>query len=191
MVALTGTKGNDVLDALKYGFSHDNIFGDEGNDTLYGWDGNDFLDGWKGDDTLHGENGNDTLLGYDGYDKLYGGAGNDTLKGEGTFDDLYGGAGVDQLYGGAGADYFYFDKKDSGDINAGQADTIHDFKNEDQIWLKGSYAYAGNTAAPADGQYSIWAKGADFVVTWNASNDTGYHDVLVKGDNPLGDISFY
>ena len=67
MVALTGTKGNDVLDALKYGFSHDNIFGDEGNDTLYGWDGNDFLDGWKGDDTLHGENGNDTLLGYDGY----------------------------------------------------------------------------------------------------------------------------
>jgi len=100
---------------------------------------------------LYGENGNDTLLGYDGYDKLYGGPGNDTLNGEGTFDDLYGGTGVDTLYGGAGADYFYFDKKDSGDINAGQADTIYDFKNEDQIWLKGSYAFAGATAIPADG----------------------------------------
>jgi Ca2+-binding RTX toxin-like protein len=191
MVALTGTKGNDVLDALKYGFSHDNIFGDEGNDTLYGWDGNDFLDGWKGDDTLHGENGNDTLLGYDGYDKLYGGAGNDTLKGEGTFDDLYGGTGVDQLTGGAGADYFYFGKTDSGNVFSGQADTITDFSDEDQIFLKGNYAFAGNTSAPADGQYGIWQNNGNWMVTWNDFGDSNFHDVTVKGGDPNGDISFW
>jgi hypothetical protein len=79
----------------------------------------------------------------------------------------------------------------SGDVNDGEADTIYDFKDEDQIWLKGSYSYAGNTSAPADGKYSIWTKDADYVVTWNAAGEAGYHDVIVKGDNPLGDISFW
>ena len=164
-----------------------------GPDTIYGEGGNDYLDGWKGDDTLYGGNGHDTLLGYDGYDKLYGGAGNDTLKGEKGPDDLYGGAGVDKLYGGAGDDYFYFGKTDSGDIFDKKADTIYDFNQSqgDEIWLKGSYTYAGNTSAPADGQYSVWTKDGDYVVTWNAAGDAGYHDVIVKGDNPEGDVSFY
>jgi len=191
MANIYGTKGADVLDAIGYGNSNDYIFGDDGNDVLYGWNGNDTLDGWKGNDTLYGENGNDYLLGYDGYDKLYGGAGNDTLKGEGTYDDLSGGAGVDQLYGGAGADYFYFGKTDSGDVYDGKADTIHDFSDQDQIWLKGNYGYAGNDSTPSDGQYGIWQKGSDWIVTWNASNDSGYHDVVVKGGDPHGDISFY
>ena len=74
-----------------------------------------------------------------------------------------------------------------------KSDTIYDFNQSegDEIWLKGSYTYAGNTAAPADGQYSVWTKGGDYVVTWNAAGDAGYHDVIVKGDNPQGDISFY
>jgi Ca2+-binding RTX toxin-like protein len=176
MAVLNGANGPNVLDAIGYGDS---------NDTIYG----------KG--------GNDTLAGYDGYDKLYGGSGNDTLYGEGSYDDLYGGKGVDQLYGdtaylgvegndGDGADYFYFDKKDSGDIYDGKADTIHDFDTQDQIWLKGNYTFAGDTEAPSDGQYSIWEKDGDTVVTWNAYNDNGYHDVLVKGDVPTeSDISFY
>jgi Ca2+-binding RTX toxin-like protein len=100
---------------------------------------------------------------------------------------------VDKLYGGAGDDYFYFEKTDSGDIFDGKSDTIYDFNQSegDEIWLKGSYTYAGNTAAPADGQYSVWQKDGDYVVTWNAAGDAGYHDVIVKGDNPLGDVSFY
>jgi Ca2+-binding RTX toxin-like protein len=177
MAVLNGTNGPNVLDAIEYGDSND---------------------------TIHGKGGNDTLAGYDGYDKLYGGAGNDKLYGEGSYDDLYGGKGVDQLYGdtaylgvegndGDGADYFYFDTKDSGDIFDGKADTIHDFEEQDQIWLKGEYTYdASGTHAPGDGEFSIWQKGADYVVTWNAENDSGYHDVLVKGDAPTEyDISFY
>ena len=38
--------------------------------------------------------------------------------------------------------------------------------------------------APADGEYSIWQKGADCVVTWNAENDSGYHDVACEGRDP-------
>src|SRR5687768_12001494 len=105
-------------------------------------------------------------VGGDGPDKLYGGSGNDELWGGGYYDDLYGGKGVDQLYGdasylvasitGPGADYFYFDTKDSGDIFDGKSDTIHDFEDQDQIFLKGSYSYAGDTFAPSDGEYGIW-----------------------------------
>jgi Ca2+-binding RTX toxin-like protein len=191
MVNIVGTKGNDFLDAIQYGNSNDYIFGDDGNDTLLGWQGNDILDGWNGNDTLYGEQGNDTLLGFNGYDKLYGGSGNDSLYGEGTFDDLYGGLGKDTLSGGAGADYFYFDKKDSGDVFASQADTITDFTEDDQIFLKGNYGFAGADSTPADGQYGVWQNNGNWMVTWNDFNDNSYHDVIVKGADPTGDISFW
>jgi Ca2+-binding RTX toxin-like protein len=178
-------------ETISMGIGKDLVYAVGGNDTIYGGTGDDKLYGGANNDKLYGQQDNDTLYGGTGYDKLYGGAKNDTLYGGGTYDDLYGGTGVDKLYGGPGADYFYFDTKDSGDIYDGKADTIYDFKNEDQIWLKGSYTYAGNTSAPADGQYSVWTKDGDYVVTWNAASDAGYHDIIVKGDSPLGDISFY
>jgi hypothetical protein len=31
----------------------------------------------------------------------------------------------------------------------------------------------------------------EWVITWNAVGDAGWHDVLVKGDSPFGDIAFY
>ena len=212
MASKYGTVGNDYIDFIGYGNSDDYGFGDAGNDTMYGWDGNDTLDGWTGNDTLYGENGNDTLLGYDGSDHLYGGAGNDYLYGENgydilkggdgndhlyggaSFDDLYGGAGVDTLSGGTdgSADYFYFDTQDTGDVYQGKADTITDFTDSDQIFLKGSYSYdASGTSAPGEGQYSIWQKDGNFVVTYNSTSDNGYHDIVVKGGDPHGDISFY
>jgi len=170
-----------------------------------GTSGDDYLDAYptSDDNVMHGYGGDDLIAGYDGYDKLYGGSGNDELWGEGSYDDLYGGKGVDQLYGDTaylgvegndanGMDYFYFDTKDSGDIYQGKSDTIHDFESQDQIWLKGSYEYAGDTNAPGDGQYSIWEKDGESVVTWNAANDSGYHDVIVQGDDPTQyDVSFY
>jgi Ca2+-binding RTX toxin-like protein len=188
---MVGTKGNDHMDAIVHGSSNDTMFGDDGNDTMLGWQGNDIIDGWKGNDTLYGEQGNDTLLGYDGYDKLYGGSGNDKLYGEGTFDDLYGGLGKDELHGGSGADYFYFDKKDSGNVFQNQADTIHDFTDDDQIFLKGNYNFAGATSAPADGQYGVWQNNGNWTVTWNDFGDSNFHDVTVKGSNPTDDISFW
>jgi hypothetical protein len=170
-----------------------------------GTSGDDYLDAYPSDtdDVMKGKGGNDLLAGYDGDDKLYGGAGKDELWAEGGDDKLYGGNGIDQLYGDTaylgvegndedGSDYFYFDTKDSGDIYEGKSDTIHDFEDQDQIFLKGSYSYAGDTNAPSDGQYGIWENNGDTVVTWNASNDSGYHDVIVKGEAPTeDDISFY
>jgi Ca2+-binding RTX toxin-like protein len=179
MAEYYGTSGNDHLDAYFY-------YPSDANDKMWGYEGNDLL------------------AGFDGNDKLYGGTGNDELWAEGGSDKLDGGKGVDQLYGDTayqgvegndsdGADEFYFDKKDSGDIYYGKADTIHDFETQDQIYLKGNYTYNDSgTNAPKDGEFSIWEKGGDTVVTWNAYNDSGYHDVLVKGDAPTEyDISFY
>jgi Ca2+-binding RTX toxin-like protein len=118
MANLFGTSGNNVLDAIGYGNSNDNLYGYEGHDTLYGWDGNDniyagsgndiaygengndYIDGWTGNDYLSGGNGHDTLLGYDGHDTLYGDAGNDFLYGEKGTDKLFGGLGNDVLNGG-------------------------------------------------------------------------------------------
>lgn len=117
--------------------------------------------------------------------------GDDTVYMYEDDDKIHGGKGVDQLYGGTGADEFYFDTADSGDIFATQSDTIHDFADEDQIWLKGYYTDAGDTSAPGDGEYGIWQNGGDWVVTWNAYDDDGYHDVIVKGNDPNDDISFY
>lgn len=202
-----GWKGNDNLyggygDDTLYGEQgHDYLFGDYGDDYLYGGSGNDVLDGWYGDDVLYGGTGDDTLLGYDGYDILHGNAGDDYLNGEAGFDDLYGGKGVDDLWGGGDGqyDYFYFGWNDSGDVYQGQADTIWDFDSTDQVWLEddgyGSFGYdfAGyNTSAPGNGEFSIWEKDGDSVVTWNSYDDVGFHDVVVKGDAVLeSDVSFY
>jgi len=149
------------------------------------------LSGSKFDDNLFGSTGANSLYGNDGNDGLTGGAGTDWLDGGSGGDWLTAGAGVDSITGGTGSDSFYFWTADSGDVNAGQADTIWDFKDEDTIFLNGSYTYAGNTDEPADGQYGIWQKGSAWVVTWNAVNDNGWHDVTVHGDNPAGDISFF
>ena len=57
--------------------------------------------------------------------------------------------------------------------------------------LKGSYGFAGDTMAPADGEYGIWHDGENWVVTWNSPDDDGFHDVVVKGANPADNIFFY
>jgi hypothetical protein len=70
--------------------------------------------------------------------------------------------------------------------------SILDFNHlEDTIWLKGSYTYSGENSGPLDGQYGVWNNGNGWVITWNSVDDTGWHDILVKGDNPLGSIAFY
>jgi Ca2+-binding RTX toxin-like protein len=162
----TLTSGNDTWDALDHPplNTNDTVKAGAGDDTVYGWDGKDTLYGGKGDDTLYGENG---------------------------VDRLYGGKGVDELYGGADGDKFYFANADSGDVFAGKSDTIHDFTDGDKIYLKGSYSYDGTTSGPAEDHYSIWQNGSDYVVSWNSPADSGYHDVVVQGSDPAGDILFY
>jgi len=149
---------------------------------------------YKGNDkpnVIYGSSGKDTIYGYGGGDTLYGLDGNDTIFGGNGGDKIYGGDDVDKLYGGSGSDGFYFDTNDSGDVFDKEADTIEDFQNQDTIWLSGEYEYAGNTDSPGDDEYGIWAKGSDWVVTWKASGDKEWHDVIVKGDSPVGDVDFY
>jgi hypothetical protein len=161
----TLTSGNDTWDALAHPppNTNDTVKARAGDDTVYGWDGKDKLYGEKGNDTLHGENG---------------------------VDKLYGGKGVDELYGGADGDKFYFATADSGNVYSGKSDTIHDFSDGDKIYLKGSYNYVANDSTPNNGEYSTWQKGSDYVVTWDSPADSGYHDVVVKGSDPTGDILF-
>jgi Ca2+-binding RTX toxin-like protein len=152
---------------------------------------NDIINMLTGHDTVYAADGNDTISGDTGNDTLHGGGDNDTLYGGNNNDVLYGDNGVDKLYGGTGSDNFYFDKNDTGDVYQGKADTIYDFEGQDQIWLKGAYTYAGSDKTPNNGEYSIWEKGGDWVVTYNPFNEPGYNDIVVKGGDPHGDISFY
>jgi Ca2+-binding RTX toxin-like protein len=159
--------------------------------------GNDFIDllqNGSQNDNMNGLDGNDTILGEASDDMLFGGSGNDTLLGGTGGDDLHGGLGVDQLYGDVGnsnLDIFFFDKTDSGDAYAGQADTIYDFGSEDAILLTGKYTLAEDTLAPPDGQYAVWQKDGHWMVTWNAFGDDGYHDVNVYGTDPHNHVHFY
>ena len=168
------------------------LFGGTGNDTLDGWTGNDELYGGSGNNLLRGGEGHDYLLGGENGDRLYGGSGDDHLRGEAGHDNIYAGTGVDTISGGTGMDWFFFEAADTGDSGAFKADTIHDFNDlEDVIYLKGNYTFAGDTSAPGEGQYSVWHNTKDWVITLNDVSDAGWHDIVVKGSSPLGDIAFF
>jgi hypothetical protein len=53
------------------------------------------------------------------------------------------------------------------------------------------YTFAGDTSAPGEGQYSVWHNTKDWVITLNDVSDAGWHDIVVRGSSPLGDIAFY
>lgn len=186
-----GGSGNDTYQG---GNGTDHIFGNGGNDWLLGDDGNDFIYGGTGSDTLTGGFGNDHIEGGTGGDVLNGRDDADTLYGGDSNDRLNGGNDVDTLYGGAGGDIFEFTFPQTGDVSVGQADEIGDFQNADTITihtLSGvTYTYAGSVNNPGENQYSIWWNSSEdaWMLTWNSSLDSGYHDVIVRGDNPLGDV---
>lgn len=183
--------GTDRADFMVGTIRDDTLAGRGGDDRLFGGSGSDVLQGGTGDDRLYGGRDEDVLLGEAGNDHLSGGDGLDSLYGGQGNDGLHGGRGRDLLVGGTGADSFFFRPADTGSVFAGQSDRVLDFSDEDTILLQGSYAYAGATAAPVDGQYGVWRKGDAWVVTWNAHGDAGFHDLLLYGANPLGDIAFF
>lgn len=221
MAVINGTPFNDYIDFYQFGLSNDQSNGGSGNDWILGWDGNDslnggpgndwlkgelgndtlfggdgwdWLDGGRGNDTLYGQSGNDTLLGFTANDTLFGGTGHDVLNGEVGADVLWGGLGVDNLWGGADTslDRFYFATADTGDASLGLHDIIFDFTEADRIYLQGNYAFnASGTQTPANGQYSISQVVGGWLVTYNAPTDVGYHDILVYGANPTGNVLFY
>lgn len=221
MATINGTPFSDYIDFYRYGLSNDRSNGGAGNDRILGWSGNDVLDGGTGNDRLKGEAGNDTLLGgsghdwldggsgadslnggsgddrmfgYTGNDRMLGGSGNDSIDGESGADTIFGGLGADDLWGGfdSSVDRFYFATADAGSINQDRHDIIYDFTDTDRIYLQGSYTFnATGTQNPGEGQYSIWQAEGGWVVTYNSPTDGIYHDILVYGANPRGDIFFY
>lgn len=98
------------------------------HNTIYGYEGNDILLGAESTtvDILHGGDGNDTLYGSRGNDILYGGADNDVLFGNADNDMLAGGGGDDTMHGGSGRDTFALNASNFAD-NLNGVDTIVDF----------------------------------------------------------------
>lgn len=161
-------------------------------ENLVGSAHNDSLEGNASANTLSGFGGSDTLRGGGGADTLDGGDGNDALDGGLQHDELFGGTGADILTGGADSDYFFFHTADSGRFSAGQADVITDFTDGDRIYLEGSYTFAGaGDTTPNAGEYAVsWNADVNgWILSWN--NGGTVHDVLVHGDNPLGDVWFF
>ncbi|MDO8262337.1 MAG: putative Ig domain-containing protein [Gallionella sp.] len=124
---ITGTDGNDIIDALA---GDDRVFGGEGNDVLQGGDGNDYLIAGAGDNTLLGGTGFDYLEGNAGNDMLGGGDGSDYLYGSDGNDTLDGGAGNDELEDGSGNDTYLFGRGSGQDVvyewddTPGNVDTV-------------------------------------------------------------------
>lgn len=117
--AVTGSTGNDTIDATLSGLAQtlsggdgadsvlggggdDSVEGGTGNDTLGGGGGADTINAGTGDDSVDGGSGADSIEGGIGQDTLVGGAGNDTLNGGDGPDDLQGGDDADLINGGSG-----------------------------------------------------------------------------------------
>jgi Ca2+-binding RTX toxin-like protein len=174
MPTLFGNQNNNTLNG---GGQSDKIYGHGKNDKLYGHGGSDELYGdRKGP-------GYDKTVGSPGDDELHGGNGNDKLYGDAGKDKFYGDGGKDSHYGGAGGDKFYFGKKEGGD-------TIYDFKNQDDIYLKGNYTDDPGDSTPDDGKYYIKENSpGNYLLRWNNHDQVDeYYECYVKGDSPKDDI---
>ncbi len=167
----TGSGRSDTLSSIE------DITGAKFNDIL--WSSNTANDIW-------GWNGNDDIYGFGGNDALKGGVGNDRINGGGGNNLIMGGLGIDQLWGSFQSDKFVFDRNDKGNVFAGQADVINDFSDIDLLSIPLGLSYVAGDWTPADGEYSVLDYGDDHVVRWNLDN--AYHDVLVIGDDPAGNI---
>jgi Ca2+-binding RTX toxin-like protein len=147
------------------------------------------ISGSKFDDVIVGNYAKNALRGGDGNDSLSGSGGNDKIYGGAGIDYIAGGTGVDKLYGGAGSDIFAFSTDETGDVYGDKADHIMDFRAVDTIRIDAYLEFAGSTSAPSLGEYSVWEKDGDHVVTWKT--DEGYHDIVVTGDDPTACIEVH
>lgn len=94
------------------------------------------------------------------------------------------------LLGTNEADAFVFNSDTTGDYYGSKklADQVYSFdESEDVIVIPDGMTYAGNSNSPGHNQYTVWTLNETFdVVTWK--DEKGYHDILVHGDNPLGEV---
>nr|MCW1950761.1 hypothetical protein [Octadecabacter sp.] len=86
---LVGHEPND--DLVEAGAGDDTVYSGVGDDTVYGGADNDTIASGIGDDTNFGDAGDDVIFGQGGSDTSYGGDGDDILNGGTEADSLYGG----------------------------------------------------------------------------------------------------
>lgn len=182
--------GNAAANVLTSNAAGSALSGNGGNDTLRGGIGADSLDGGEGRDIVVGGGGNDRLNGGTDNDKLTGDNGNDTLIGGGGNDQLSGGNGRDNLSGGAGSDLFVF--KSVVESRGANSDRIVDFRVDptvgaafiDRIDVRDidamtaatgnqAFTFIGTAAFTAEGQIRVEQRGADTLVTFNTSGNSG------------------
>jgi len=157
---VSASEGHDVI------VNVEGVLGSTHSDTIRGNSTGNSLGGLGGEDIIYGRGGADYLDGGSGQDRLDGGSGDDVI---------HGGRGDDDLYGGSGSDTFEFMSDHTGDVFANAADVIWDFDSgADAIRLESGT------------DYLIWERNNDHVVSWHDSD--GWHDVVVKGDDPTGRI---
>lgn len=184
---LTGTAGNDVIDARL------------GSDRIDGLGGDDLLLGNNGSDTVHGGAGNDEVRGGDGADYVYGGAGDDIVRGGDGADWIFGSDGADSLYGGIGSDValggegndniflnegddaaWYFDPDGQFDALQAGNDTIHGGTGSDSV----KDHLGANTVLGEGGNDTIdLTDGAAEVAHTPDSADGGFGNDTITGDS--------
>jgi Ca2+-binding RTX toxin-like protein len=139
---VTGTPGDDRIDASQW---------TNGTLSAFGGGGTDWLHGGALNDHLHGGESNDTLLGGDGDDQLYG---DDPWSGSGS-DVVDGGKGNDRIQADLGADIWIggegFDELTASGVN---------------------HAVLSNTTYIADGARRIHQGIERFIVFGTSGNDT-------------------
>jgi Ca2+-binding RTX toxin-like protein len=169
-VTILGLGGDDTLTGTN---DKDTIDGGDGKDTIFGLGADDNLSGGGGDDTVWGGDGNDTVNGNDGNDTLHGEAGNDTLEGGIGNDFLSGGDGNDALRGGDGDDVMRGGQGDD-NLDGGAGSDTADYADSPagvNVTLEGG-------KADADG----WGN-KDVLVNMENINGSAHNDTLVGDAN--------
>lgn len=175
--AITGTEGDDVLNADPAGSvidglgGNDRLIGSDGRDQLRGGIGDDILEGGGNDDVLTGGDGNDVLTDSVGNNRFDGGAGDDLIRFETQFrqfpyetvrfaQTIRGGDGNDQVYL-----HVRFDRTGVGGSYSGTA-SVDLGAGDDRLYLGSRIVEAtvtlgaGQDRVELGADYHLWASNA-------------------------------
>ncbi len=123
--SLTGSAGDDDIDASNFSLGNVSISGGAGDDVITGGSGADLLNGNAGNDEIRGGAGSDSLLGGAGNDTLDGGDDNDRINGH-DGNDLIEDTGTTEATFANGVDDSIFGEGGNDSINAGLGDDFVD-----------------------------------------------------------------
>ena len=165
---LTGSSGNNILNASAFTLGSVTLNGGFGNDTLNGGFGNDSLNGGFDNDILNGGFGNDTLNGSIGNDTLNGSIGNDLYIVDSSLDKVIelAGEGIDTIESSVN---YRLDANQENLVLTGSSNIAGLGNNLNNV-ITGNNAL--NTLLGDDGNDTIRGLGGNDVLIGDAGNDT-------------------